>query len=240
MSAYWAIGLDGRPDDIRKLSIELRSLRWRIEEKDNRCYLIDPDLDPDVSPDDVNRHASDLVERLRRSVRLSDGRMPLIEVQHPVRVNNDGTQKIYIYVSDSIDIIGRAGISASASGGTSTQPEPTDIEIWTILAYKHDVVDKVMRNIGDGNASYADLRKAVERIEEDLKQQGMQITALINLNDYKALMENLQNPALSGDRAVHAYRKKGASRYMAMPDEEVRQTVDTLVRSWLEAKARQC
>jgi len=101
-------------------------------------------------------------------------------------------------------------------------------------------IRKVMRDIGDGNASCVDLRKAVERIEEDLKQQGMQITALINLNDYKALMENLQNPALSGDRAVHACRKKCASRYMAMPDEEVRQTVDTPVRSWLEAKARQC
>lgn len=60
-------------------------------------------------------------------------------------------------------------------------------------------IRKVMRDIGDGNASCVDLRKAVERIEEDLKQQGMQITALINLNDYKALMENLQNPALSGD-----------------------------------------
>lgn len=231
----WHARLDGdlkALEDLYKASPELGSITLY----EARYVLTTPSLVAAASEEQAYQEASTVVKTLRGAYHVVYGSLRDLRVAALIWKGPSGTTQVAEYLP--------SGGSVGPAETTETKDKQLDLLRTVVNAgLKFNEVGQVLATLETDD--YAAYRKALEVIIHDVCTRHQPLTCkdairkvlAVTWNDYEKLTLNLNNPMLSGERAVHALSKGSAPRRsLGVTPEEVSRTVHTWVLRWILAK----
>jgi len=233
----WFVRIIGDINDLDELSKSLKSPELSISH-DGESYILKTDefnlLD---DKEKVRNKAVEIISLINGAAGLTLGIRTPIEVSHVVKLNDDGTQEIFVCISNTITLRDSISICIHRGDGTIEEIHQSDpIPNWISIAKKDNTVAKALRLFGSGAYDWVNLYRIYEVIEGDMGglknivKEGWATKKMLNRFTHTA-----NSPGAIGDDSRHGTESTTPPRDPMLLS-EAKSFVITLFHSWLALK----
>jgi len=234
----WQIRIIGDAQDLHEIGKSFSNDNIRITKKlNNEYYLFSDEFQIYTNAKDVFDIAGKLLFLINGASRLAFGKNIKITLSDVVKVNDDGTEDIYLFIQDNIQIVDSVRIRITDNfGNILDEISPADdIPRWVNLGIENKSVAKVLRLFAK-QLDWVGLYRIYEVIENDIGGLDNIISKeWVTKSRIKSFKHTSNSPGVTGDNARHGKETLHPPKN-PMQLFEARNLVEHLIGQWLISK----
>lgn len=233
----WFVRLKGDRVDLEELSVSLNFPALNVAQEGETFILKSTDFDCLNSPDNVQKRAREILPLINGGAKLTLGMREPLQVAEVVKINDDGTHNIFVYLSDQVSVRAIANVLYIAENGTVKEIRQSDaIPSWLLAAERDNNVAKVLRLFGAGGSDWISLYKIYEIIEVDVgNASNIEKKGWATKKAIKRFKHTANSPGILGDDSRHGIeRTKPPKDPMLLT--EAKSLVEGITKNWLRSK----
>lgn len=235
----WSVRLKGHPFDLEDLSAQLRSTAINITAEDGSFYLRSEEFDSLADATKIWLRAGELLERINGAAKIRSPGYQAVEADCVIHVDEAGRHQSAVFAAGTARA--RARMSAAAfvtsDGPIAGQDEhPSELNQWLGLLGSTSV-DKALRMYGSRDASWDNLFKIYEVVEQDVGSRKIVEGGWASGHELERFSRTANSVDVVGDDARHG-RRMGDPPKKPMSLGEAQALVNRILQGWLEQHSR--
>jgi len=233
----WKVRIIGDARDLEELQKSFVNSNISISKETDGFYLTSDSFNNCSNHNNVLEIASSILPVINGASKLALGGNIQIKESGVIKENRDGTQQVFMAVSDSLTIRDSFVLKIIDNEGQLIQEiHPADeVPNWVTIGLQDSSVEKVFRLYGQG-LDWVGLYRIYEVIECDVNGMDTIIkNGWASKRSIKVFKRTANSPSIIGDDARHG-KEPSQPPVKPMLFSEARNLIESLILQWIKNK----